>query len=389
LTKALAHGVHDVVNNAERAPNVDTVVEVFDRAVREGVRAFLFSPPGGDAAFVASGDGMLELRVGALGFAMERSLWRPARVVATEGAFETAPREPTATPSTGQTRPAGRIEPETAIAPTDDAPTAAPDAAFCARVEQARARCADGVLRKVVLARVETRTAPPGRRFDPGATFRALRAAEPEAFAFAAYEDGRTFVGASPERLASRTVKGVLYTEALAGTSRRDLPPSALLDSPKDREEHAIVVEAILESLKSVTWPPGPWYPATPAVRTFARVSHLHTPIAGCAHLGLSLYDIVRALHPTPAVGGTPRAAALAFLREFEGFDRGPYAGPVGWLADDGRGCFAVGIRSAELAGETARLFAGAGIVAASDAAAEWRETALKLRTAAEALRTC
>jgi isochorismate synthase len=384
LTISSLRGVHDVVNNVERAQSFDAVVEVFDRAVASGSRAFLWSPPDSGAVFAAVGEGDAGLMVGALGFSGDEPPWRPARVVATPGAFCTLPR-----PEIADAAPPVRVT-EGHHGALEAAPLQeAARSAWNTRVERARVLLLGGALRKVVLARAEDRTAPDGRRFDAAATFRALRAGEPGAFAFAVHEGGRTFLGASPERLASVTPERAVHTEALAGTAPRSTPPGALLASAKDREEHAFVVEAIVAALEPYVHPGSLARAAVPSERAFARVRHLHTPIAARLDAGADLRAVVRALHPTPAVGGTPRAAALAFLAAHEGLDRGPYAGPVGWMADDGAGCFAVGIRSAVLAGSTARLFAGAGLVAASDAAAEWAETALKLRTAAEALRTC
>jgi len=119
-----------------------------------------------------------------------------------------------------------------------------------------------------------------------------------------------------------------------------------------------------------------------------ANVQHLFTPLAGRAGAGCTVLDLVERLHPTPAVGGYPRDAALQAIREYETLDRGWYAGPVGWIDARGDGEFAVAIRSALLDGNTATLFAGCGIVAGSDPDREYEESCLKLRAMRSALIT-
>jgi menaquinone-specific isochorismate synthase len=125
----------------------------------------------------------------------------------------------------------------------------------------------------------------------------------------------------------------------------------------------------------------------TPEVAVFGPVAHLATPIRGRLQAPLpSALDVARLLHPTPAVGGTPRDAALEAIRALEGFDRGRYAGPVGWVDARGDGEWAIALRGAELDGTRARLVAGAGIVAGSDPEAEWAETQAKLQPMLRAL---
>jgi isochorismate synthase EntC len=118
-----------------------------------------------------------------------------------------------------------------------------------------------------------------------------------------------------------------------------------------------------------------------PEVARLATVSHLATTIAGTVEprSARSALELALTLHPTPAVAGAPRDTALAVLRDLETFDRGRYAGPVGWVDALGDGEWAVALRCAELEGATARLVAGAGIVAGSDPDAEWAETQAKL----------
>ncbi len=173
----------------------------------------------------------------------------------------------------------------------------------------------------------------------------------------------------------------------MAGTVARGATPDEddrlaadLCASAKDAEEHRLLVEAVLDALAPVC---DGWPVATAAqIIRLATVSHLTTRVSG--HLRApapSALELVGRLHPTPAVGGLPRRRALRAIAELEGFDRGLYAGPVGWVGADGDGEWAVALRSAELDGSRARLVAGAGIVAGSDPDAEWDETQAKLAT--------
>ena len=201
--------------------------------------------------------------------------------------------------------------------------------------------------------------------------------------------DAAAFVGATPERLVSVTDRTV-ETAALAGTIGRgetseedERLASQLRDSEKNVHEHEVVVEAICEQLD-------PFVTATETaerrIRTLATVHHLQTPIRATLARDEHVLSLVRALHPTPAVGGRPPALALPTIREMERFDRGWYAAPVGWFDADGNGTFAVAIRSGVLAGPQATLFAGAGIVADSDPDREWAEVQLKYGPLLDAL---
>ena len=192
-----------------------------------------------------------------------------------------------------------------------------------------------------------------------------------------------SFFGATPERLVSlrgRTVE----TGALAGTTGRGDTPAEddwlaeeLRNSEKNVHEHELVAETIRDQLaplaSSVT-------ADDRTVRRLATVQHLFTPIRAELAADGHVLSLVRALHPTPAVGGLPPEAALDAIRETEPFDRGWYAAPVGWIDAAGYGTFAVALRSAVVAGDTATLFAGVGIVADSDPDREWDEVQLKYR---------
>ena len=129
-----------------------------------------------------------------------------------------------------------------------------------------------------------------------------------------------------------------------------------------------------------------PEYPAEPQIRRLANVQHLHTPVQAVLPDGVRLLDVLAALHPTAAVGGSPRDAAVAQIRALEGFPRGLYAGALGWLNARGGGEFFVGIRSALVEGVRARVFAGAGIVAGSTPEKEFAETELKFKAMLDAI---
>jgi isochorismate synthase len=247
-----------------------------------------------------------------------------------------------------------------------------------------------GELRKVVLARTIEVTAE--RELDPRLLARRLRAVDPDAYAFAAPTDEGVLVGASPELLVSR--RGLeVRSNPLAGSAPRSGDPDedranaeALAASAKDREEHAIVVEAVADTLRplctQLTFDPEPVLRETP------NIWHLSTRFRGVlTEPAPSALDLVAELHPTPAVAGTPRDAALGAIAELEPFDRGRYAGPVGWVDAEGDGEWAIALRCAELRGDRAILFSGAGIVAGSDPRQELDETERKFRSFLDALR--
>lgn len=214
------------------------------------------------------------------------------------------------------------------------------------------------------------------------------RAHNAHVFAFA--RGHACFLGATPERLV-RVDAGRLQTHALAGSIRREESESAdlalaraLIDSAKDRHEHELVVRAIVDALTPLTTTLD--VPAMPEVKRLPRIQHLCTPIHGQLRDGTSLFDLLDALHPTPAVAGLPRPEAMQHIREHEGFDRGWYAAPVGWLDGSGHGDFLVALRSALVSDDCCRMFAGCGIVQGSDPAAEYMETCLKLSQMRETL---
>jgi menaquinone-specific isochorismate synthase len=285
-------------------------------------------------------------------------------------------------------------------------------------VAGAVARIDDGALGKVVLARQIDVTA--NRPFVTSDVLSRLLALYPTCMVFRV--DG--FLGASPELLIERRGAHVA-SHPLAGTIGRsgDLATdealiAGLLASPKERREHAYVIEGLRRTL-------GPLcesldVPDKPTVLELRNVSHLATRLSGVlsavpdvpagtggspcsghargrsessgggpAHPGLrvpSALQLVAGVHPTPAVGGTPTDEAVAYIGEVEGFDRGRYAGPVGWMDARGDGSWAIGLRSAHVDGDHASMYAGVGVVAGSRPETELEETQLKLQALLAAL---
>jgi menaquinone-specific isochorismate synthase len=256
-------------------------------------------------------------------------------------------------------------------------PTRSP-ASWCAAVAEARDLVRTGALEKVVLARevVVEGDAP----FPAHELLARLRASYPAAFRFAV--DG--LVGASPELLVARTGDRV-RSHPMAGTAPRSADPStdarlaaSLLASTKDRTEHQITIDFVLDAL--LPFCSFVDAEAEPSVVSMANVQHLATAVQGrLSSPPASALALAGALHPTPAVCGSPREEARSLIARLEGIDRGRYAGPVGWVDASGDGVFAVAIRCAELDGARARLLAGVGVVGDSDPAAELAETRAKL----------
>lgn len=243
-------------------------------------------------------------------------------------------------------------------------------------------------LAKVVLARAcEVRFAEP---IDVANTLAHLGQHYPECFRFLFEPRARHAVfGATPELLA-RVTGDRLETMALAGSIRRGATPAEdddlaarLLHDPKERREHALVVDGLRERLQG--WAEQIEIADVPSVMVLRNIQHLLTPATARVQAGGVLAAVAR-LHPTPALGGTPQAAALDFIRAHEPMPRGWYAAPVGWVDADLEGEFAVAIRSAVAEERRVWLYAGAGIVAESDPENEWRETALKFRPMLTAL---
>jgi isochorismate synthase len=245
-----------------------------------------------------------------------------------------------------------------------------------------------GRLDKVVLARqVELEAAS---SIDVAAVMGRLRASAPESTLFAVGREGRTFLGASPERLVS--VEGRhLRSIAMAGSVGRGGDEAAdarlaaeLLASDKEREEHAVVVDMLRATLTPLT--DGLVIPSVPHVERLRHVQHLVTPVEGRLREPMDVLRLGELLHPTPAVGGMPRDLALELIAEEEQVERGWYAGPLGWVDRQGDGELVVALRSGVVEGRTATLLAGCGIVADSDPEREWQESTTKLLALGSAL---
>lgn len=256
-------------------------------------------------------------------------------------------------------------------------------AAWGRMVWQALNRIGEGEAEKVVLSR--TLEVAPGRGVTPAELVIALWEENHGSHVFLFEPSpGAALVGAAPETIAT-VVNGIVRATAVAGSAGvgADSVETAqvareLFNSEKDRAEHDFVVRDMVARLRALGCTVQ--RDVEPHVLALARIQHLETKIAAHVPSGTSLLDILASLHPTPAVCGIPRSVALSILTEGEVFDRGWYAGPVGWFDADGKGIFVPALRSAVSSGDRWRLFAGAGILPGSDPALEWEETELKFR---------
>ncbi len=256
-----------------------------------------------------------------------------------------------------------------------------PPAHYEEAVARAVQRIRAGELDKVVLAREVEVHAPVDH--DAGAVIGMLREAFPSCYVFAVGRGDATFLAASPELLIRREGQRA-STVALAGSTRRSADPAVddhlgeqLLRSDKDREENLIVARRIAQALK----PHALWVTAAPepALVRVANIQHLGSPIRAQLASPIDAVELAGVLHPTPAVGGEPAGRAMALIPALEGFDRGWYAGAVGWTDSTGDGEFCVALRCALVRGQLARCYAGGGIVRDSEPAAELAETEIKL----------
>lgn len=265
---------------------------------------------------------------------------------------------------------------------TPDLPEGARDR-WHAQVRHALARIQEGELTKIVLSRdlLVHADAP----FPMGAVFRELERLATSGTVFGlAFDATSAFVGATPELLVSVNGRGVA-SDCLAGTCQRTGDADedarlalALLSDDKERREHAHVIAAVTEALSPLCESLD--VPESPGLMRLPTLQHLHTPVFGRLREGVPLGTLLRRLHPTPAVGGTPRVPALERIRELEERPRGWYAGAIGWIGAEAAR-FVVGIRSAILHPEGAVVFGGCGIVRGSDPESEWDETRRKAAT--------
>jgi isochorismate synthase len=267
--------------------------------------------------------------------------------------------------------PTARVEIESVRTPAE----------FEGTISAATERIGAGEMSKVVLAREVLVSAAAAH--DSAALFSAMREQFGSCFCFCCGTPEASFVGASPELLLRRSGASV-STVALAGSIRRSSDPAVddhlgeqLLRSDKDRREHEIVAERIARALR----PHAVWVEAAPEpeIVKVANIQHLATPLLAQLAEPRSAVELAGMLHPTPAVGGEPAVASAAAIAELEQMDRGWYAGPVGWMDATEDGEFCVALRSALLRDREARLYAGVGVVAGSNPAAELAETEIKL----------
>jgi menaquinone-specific isochorismate synthase len=266
--------------------------------------------------------------------------------------------------------------------------------AFVDGVRAALRRIEAGRVQKVVLARrVVVEFASP---VDVAATVAALRRREQSSTVFCVASPGHSFVGASPELLVSRE-GAVVRSVPLAGTVRMtgdaatdETTVARLVASTKENLEHRLVVDMVSAQLAARCRTMR--VPYDPEVLWLRQIAHLATPMSGRLDgepaTWPSALELAAALHPTPAVGGSPRSEALEIIASLEPRGRGLYAGPVGWVDAGGNGQFVIGIRSAQVTGASATIHAGAGIVAGSDPTDELAETSFKLDTMLGALAT-
>ncbi|MDQ2622988.1 MAG: isochorismate synthase [Actinomycetota bacterium] len=273
----------------------------------------------------------------------------------------------------------GMIDPHPAVPPVIEGVRTPErfEQSVAAAVERIRA----GEIEKVVLAReIVVRS---GTAHDPAAIFDALRTGFPSCFNFCVGTGEAAFVGASPELLVRCTGRGVA-TVGLAGSTRRSSDPAVddhlaqkLMGSAKDRGEQDLVVKRIVKALSRISI----WVEAAgePEIIKVANIQHLGTPVYAQLGEPRTAIELASLLHPTPAVGGEPWGRAETVMAEVEDMDRGWYAGPVGWMDGSGDGEFCVALRSALIRDREAHLYAGVGVVADSDPAAELAETEIKL----------
>jgi isochorismate synthase len=261
------------------------------------------------------------------------------------------------------------------------------DRAFLARARAALADISTGKLEKIVLTR-NTRLEA-GEPIHTASLLATLNRRYPECTIFGFGNKGQSFVGATPERLVSLNGR-MVQADALAGTAwigtaaNSGQPGSLRLQDDKNSREQQLVVDAVRAALMPLCTSLD--QSQTPEIMQVRELQHLRTSVTGRVRDGIGLFDLIERLHPTPAVGGTPRIAARQWLRT-HGEQRGAwYTGGIGWIERSGDGEIVVPLRCARIAGAQAELFAGAGIVAGSDPAQELAETEAKFNTIIEAL---
>jgi menaquinone-specific isochorismate synthase len=234
---------------------------------------------------------------------------------------------------------------------------------------------------KIVLARKSVLRM--SRPFDPVLLMNEVRQRNTNSYDFCfQLDDHDAFIGSSPECLFSRQGRNI-YSEAIAGTCRtgdtdheRKHHQDKLSSSAKETEEHGYVFDNVKADLAKICSEIN--VIDERSIVSLSYVQHFCSRFSGLLNDNVSTYDIIEALHPTAAVNGFPKETAKEEIRKCETFSRGWYAGPIGWIGEDSSE-FAVGIRSARIKDNEISLFAGAGLVRASDPSMEWEETENKL----------
>lgn len=258
------------------------------------------------------------------------------------------------------------------------------------QIEKAKLMIERGYFEKIVLAKKVSMECDHDIRLTRVAN--ALRRTYPECTTyFIRFGAEQALIGSTPEILAHFRPNYIL-TEALAGTIKRGKTATEdavyeqkLLDSEKDLSEHNYVVDAIKHQLSRFVQQVD--VAKEPTIKKLSNVQHLYTPITAWKDRPVSIMSVLHSMHPTPAVGGSPNGKAVKYIREFENFERGWYAAPIGWMNLSDEADFHVAIRSALIDGKKAFLYAGCGIVSDSDAELEWKEANLKLLPILTALR--
>lgn len=258
----------------------------------------------------------------------------------------------------------------------------ASESKYLKAVQSALHEIRSGNIEKVVLSReLKLESEQP---FEPLEILDILRTRYPDCFTFSFQNNkGASIIGATPERLI-RVEKGKFETEALAGSigrgqnARQDAHlTKQLLSSSKDRSEHGLVLKFIKDELERIGL--NAEFAAIPEVLQLSNIQHLKVPLHGSVPDGMHVLDLVKTLHPTPALGGYPAEPAKALIKKLEGHQRGSYAGLTGWFNASGEGEMVVNIRCAKVDGHKATFYAGAGIVKESIPENELQETELKL----------
>lgn len=247
-------------------------------------------------------------------------------------------------------------------------------------VAKAVAEINAGRAQKIVLAR-ELRIKL-NQQANIGRLLEKLTETQPNSYIFAYEQGDDCFIGATPERLV-QVEKEALLSTCLAGTAPRgktaeedERLAKALLNDSKNRQEHDYVVQMIKTQIEDFC--DDIHIPNEPVIYPLRNLQHLFTPVTAMLKSTVTIFDLIEALHPTPALGGVPSDKALEFIRNEELLDRGWYGAPIGWLDSQSNSEFAVAIRSGLVQGDEISLFAGCGVMGDSDPEMEYEETNVK-----------